>query len=1849
MKKFFLLFSATILLILMGYAQEVQSFGSRAQFGTYLYSFQTIDGGYISVGSDGNYFYTATWLGSNITRHNMDGADPLTFTIPGVSALRDITYDGTYFYAVNATMQIFKIDFANQVLIATISATCPDIAELRHIAYDPTLNGGNGGFWVGSGEALRTVNMSGMQLAAHFSTSEFWMTGSVYDPYSDPANPCLWIMTQFTTGHAIVRHFNINTQALTSYSYSVGNDHPECMGNPGGGMTSYIDKNKKFRVAADVQTSPNRIMIYGLADLMNPAAPAPVTNLTANPGASGALNATISWTNPNQTYSGQPLIELTAVKIYEDNTLIHTVSNPPIGGQSSYIATVSAPGYYTFTVVPENSHGIGTLTSVTTTWIGHDVPAAPTNPTFVIDNIEENESWTVTVSWNAPTAGLHGGYFTPPNLVYDVYRMPENNLVSESQASTTFTEIITAPGTYYYSIKAKNHIGDGGSCATSSQDLCWSIYTFPWEEKFLTSLFPPVCWKRYTLQGTVNWQNTMTTYFSSPFAAQVWSYEQGARETWLITPEIFVPETGNIVLDFQSKVNFDLYYGSSEVWVSTESNDPASGTFVMLKQLVSGVDFNSTADWRQIVVPLETYLGTNIYIGFRYFNNNYNDHHAWFIDDITIKDKPAVDAKAKKLYGSLTPMVNEPFLFKAVIENAGSIPLTNYTVKLIDENDNVLAVSNTTLPVIAPTETAIIPIYWTPTSDGELTLHALVEATGDANPLDNTSPPLEVLVNPYNEIFTGKAGNGTDFQMTVPFAFMMVYSFAQTLFYDHDIIGRAGTITKVQYFSNFSMPLTRDVKIWMANTTQNAFEDWMPESEFTLVFEGEVLFPAGMQTVTITLDEPFVYTGNNLAIMSRPIGPGMPSMGLKSFYVTTTPDFPARSNFFMSNFFDFEWGMGGSLLNYHPNIVFTIAAQAMGSVSGTVTSDGTTPVEGAMVEIVGVGTQRITDANGFYSYDHLIPGDYQFKASKQGYNDAISGSITVTANENSVVDLTITPYNTFTLSGKVTGNDAPAGLANVEITVSGYQTYTATTNASGDYQISDIYGGHTYNIKAVLQGYQQYNSTVEISNANAVHDIMLHETADPVVFVKAEKVADNVVVTWNEPGSGSPKIYRYDSGASAGQLGWPDGTRISIIGAAHKDAKAELRSLSWYSTYDYIQPAYDLWILGLNDEGKPDRSKVLLLAKDIPNTPTVWCKYVFPMPVSVLDGFFMGVSPSQGGFTSIGTDIPNENYPFTLNTNLFSYDYDEEWTCFSADGFFVNAMIRAEGVSFGKNVQFGYSDEKPEHTPPLSTYSVYRMLDSEQGNEAAWTQLATNLSGTTYTDAAWTSLDPEIYRYAIKAEYTGGVLSAARISNAVSKDMEFPFTVNLTANSGDPVVGALVTLTNLDGNPAHVYKKTANSGTIPFPLVWKGSYKISIKLSGYHPYSASNIEITQNGLSHNAELEEIMVKPFRLIIEETGNDGERLFSWNNSQSTTYIWDDGTGEDGYAINAGWDFLLGNKFDVGEEGYINSIDIFGMHNPLIDIFGNRTVTVDIYDEQQNFVGKSDPFYLASDDWSNIPVDALSYSGVFYAMVHWYTNGSEPTNFLGIDSNGPNADKNYDMLFDGMNWEVAHIGFQDIPFVFMIRVNAESTGLVKSVTYGHNVTGITGHTLQSFSSSPLQLSSSSTLPLLCRIENPVPVNAESKYVVQHPKSGAAKSKLGYHVYLDSEEKANNISETEFLFTSLAKGNYTAGVKSVYTSGVSEMVTIDFEVKECNIIDHGNNLENVVLFPNPFTNEINISYPELVKNIQITDIIGQQIKEVTFNGKTIQCGSLSSGVYFVELESFSGERKIYKLVKKG
>jgi len=172
------------------------------------------------VGFDGTYWYAPEWSTATIHQFDKDGANHVTFTIPGVSSVRDIEYDGTYFYGGNAAgLFIWQMDFTAHTLVSTI--TLPVAA--RSCAYDAD----NDGFWVNVWTTdLICYSRTGTEL--NRITAPESLYGCAWDgntQISGYAGPFLWVSTGTSTGvDEIIKCYDIATKALTTTTHNVAQE-----------------------------------------------------------------------------------------------------------------------------------------------------------------------------------------------------------------------------------------------------------------------------------------------------------------------------------------------------------------------------------------------------------------------------------------------------------------------------------------------------------------------------------------------------------------------------------------------------------------------------------------------------------------------------------------------------------------------------------------------------------------------------------------------------------------------------------------------------------------------------------------------------------------------------------------------------------------------------------------------------------------------------------------------------------------------------------------------------------------------------------------------------------------------------------------------------------------------------------------------------------------------------------------------------------------------------------------------------------------------------------------------------------------------------------------------------------------------------------------------------------------------------------------------------------------------------------------------------------------------------------------------------------------------------------------
>ena len=222
-----------------------------------LASFGGTSAGQQGVATDGNYIYTASWQttptgGYTFYKYDMNGTFVEGFNIAGATGIRDLSYDGQYFYGSSGAANIFKLDLVNKTLVGTI--TCSG-ATTRHCTYDPVRNG----LWVGNWSTLALYDMNGaLQFTAPAPTSAY---GSAYIQ-DEAGEEHLYLFCQ-PSSDAKVFDYNITTNTLGTAAIFDFAATPGFNAGIAGGCF-IADYNGSLAFFGNVQQDPNLIGIYEL-------------------------------------------------------------------------------------------------------------------------------------------------------------------------------------------------------------------------------------------------------------------------------------------------------------------------------------------------------------------------------------------------------------------------------------------------------------------------------------------------------------------------------------------------------------------------------------------------------------------------------------------------------------------------------------------------------------------------------------------------------------------------------------------------------------------------------------------------------------------------------------------------------------------------------------------------------------------------------------------------------------------------------------------------------------------------------------------------------------------------------------------------------------------------------------------------------------------------------------------------------------------------------------------------------------------------------------------------------------------------------------------------------------------------------------------------------------------------------------------------------------------------------------------------------------------------------------------------------------------------------------------------
>ena len=633
-------------------------------------------------------------------------------------------------------------------------------------------------------------------------------------------------------------------------------------------------KNGKFINEANI---PYNIQYFGLAipyQLVADNAPASVTNFTVTPGANGANEAIISWTNPTQTYQLENLAELTGVKIYRDGELIGTVPTTELGAGISTTDTDVPSANHTYRLVPYNSAGDG-ISKEYSTFVGQDVPSSIYALTA---NVNHDK---VTISWAAPTVGVNGGWINTAELRYTVYR--GSYKIADKITETIIEDTSNEYKAYEYHVVPSTDAGDG----TPSSIVV--AYGPAVELPYINELDSEE--RAAELIVVDNDRNGVSWEYSSGYQGYVYSTSMAGGmlgDDYLVLPHMdlaagtkyqirFYYYTGNYAADAYEKLQIVVGKGQRPQDLTT-----------VVKDFSFKADMANGAQWHEVYTEyLATEDGlqnfafkckTEAEVGFIILS--------WF----EIREVGTHEAEAFDITGPSETYVGETAEFTVKVRNVGSANIESADVKLLNVDGKVVA----QLPIenLGVDEQRDVIVPWTPETEGSYDIYGVIRVAGGQDDYDwddVTAKHIFVRVNSADSDAWVVIGEDKPeiYDDRAVFCLDRKYARSQTYYYPDELGGEDLKITgiRLHYSASKDYELLTEVPvvIRMYNTDRDALVDggyapnyvdydetFEDQDNMTVVFDGVVAL-TGSSNVTnvleIKLDKVFEYdSSKNLLV-----------------------------------------------------------------------------------------------------------------------------------------------------------------------------------------------------------------------------------------------------------------------------------------------------------------------------------------------------------------------------------------------------------------------------------------------------------------------------------------------------------------------------------------------------------------------------------------------------------------------------------------------------------------------------------------------------------------------------------------------------------------------------------------------------------------------------------------------------------------------------------------------------------------------------------------------------------------------------------------------------------------------
>lgn len=209
--------------------------------------------------------------------------------------------------------------------------------------------------------------------------------------------------------------------------------------------------------------------------------PGSVGNMTVKAGEMGALKADLAFTAPTADVENQPLSGLDGIKVYRGSKLIATLT-ATAGERITYSDLEAVQGMNRYRIVPFNGNGDG-MDITESIYVGVDIPKAPENVQL------RKVDGKPFISWEAPSAGINGGYVDPSGVFYYVIRSDNAEIAERYNGTSVMDNTLTladgGQAFVSYAVFAQNIAGYSEDEVALTNEVCFGEpFGLPFHESF---------------------------------------------------------------------------------------------------------------------------------------------------------------------------------------------------------------------------------------------------------------------------------------------------------------------------------------------------------------------------------------------------------------------------------------------------------------------------------------------------------------------------------------------------------------------------------------------------------------------------------------------------------------------------------------------------------------------------------------------------------------------------------------------------------------------------------------------------------------------------------------------------------------------------------------------------------------------------------------------------------------------------------------------------------------------------------------------------------------------------------------------------------------------------------------------------------------------------------------------------------------------------------------------------------------------------------------------------------------------------------------------------------------------